>query len=120
MERYKQRHGYYPEAVLTDRINRNRENLAYCKKNNIRLSGPKLGKPTANAQMQKAEKALERLDARMRNTVEGKGIWTRSYLCQIERNGREHDCYALFSHELGAQALGSFCPIFWEELLDTL
>ncbi|MFZ3131090.1 MAG: transposase, partial [Desulfosporosinus sp.] len=72
VERYKVRHGYYPEAVLADQIYRNRDNLAFCKKNNIRLSGPRLGRPAANAQLQKAEKALERLDARMRNAVEGK------------------------------------------------
>lgn len=80
VERYKERHGYYPEAVLADQIYRNRDNRAYCKKNNIRLSGPKLGRPTAKAQMQKAEKALERLDARMRNAVEGKfGEGKRKY-----------------------------------------
>lgn len=80
VERYKQRHGYYPKAVLADRIYRNRENLTYCKEHSIRLSGPKLGRPTANAQMQKAEKALERLDARMRNAVEGKfGEGKRKY-----------------------------------------
>ena len=80
VERYKRRHGYYPEAVLADRIYRNRDNLAFCKENNIRLSGPKLGRPSAKAQMQKAEKALERLDARMRNAVEGKfGEGKRKY-----------------------------------------
>jgi len=80
IERYKTRHGYYPEAVLADRIYRNRENLAFCKTHGIRLSGPKLGRPSANVQMQKAEKALERLDARMRNAVEGKfGEGKRKY-----------------------------------------
>jgi hypothetical protein len=80
VERYKGRHGYYPEAVLADQIYRNRDNLAFCKANNIRLSGPRLGRPAANAQLQKAEKALERLDARMRNAVEGKfGEGKRKY-----------------------------------------
>ncbi len=80
VERYKARHGYYPEAVLADQIYRNRENLAFCKTNNIRLSGPSLGRPAANAQLQKAEKVLERLDARMRNAVEGKfGEGKRKY-----------------------------------------
>jgi IS5 family transposase len=80
VERYKDRHGHYPEAVLADRIYRNRDNLAFCKENNIRLSGPKLGRPSANAHMQKLEKALERLDARMRNAVEGKfGEGKRKY-----------------------------------------
>lgn len=80
VERYKERHGYYPEAVLADQIYRNRENMAFCKANSIRLSGPRLGRPAANAQLQKAEKALERLDARMRNAVEGKfGEGKRKY-----------------------------------------
>jgi hypothetical protein len=80
VERYKNRHGYYPKAVLADRIYHNRDNLAFCKENNIRLSGPKLGRPSANAQMQKVEKALERLDARMHNAVEGKfGEGKRKY-----------------------------------------
>lgn len=80
VERYKDRHGYYPEAVLADQIYRNRENLAFSKANNIRLSGPRLGRPAVNAQLQKAEKALERLDARMRNAVEGKfGEGKRKY-----------------------------------------
>lgn len=80
VERYKERHGYYPEAVLADQIYRNRDNLAFCKANNIRLSGPRLGRPAANAQLLKTEKALERLDARMRNAVEGKfGEGKRKY-----------------------------------------
>jgi hypothetical protein len=80
VNRYKDRHGYYPEALLADQIYRNRENLAFCKANNIRLSGPRLGRPAANVQLQKTEKALERLDARMRNAVEGKfGEGKRKY-----------------------------------------
>ncbi len=32
---YKQRHAHYPEAVIADTIYRNRDNIAYCKANNI-------------------------------------------------------------------------------------
>jgi len=42
---YKYRNGCYPERVLVDQIYRTRENLAFCKEHNIRISGPKLGKP---------------------------------------------------------------------------
>ena len=42
---YQYRNGFYPERVLVDQIYRSRENLAFCKKHNIRISGPKLGKP---------------------------------------------------------------------------
>lgn len=32
VEKYKDRYGYYPEAILADTIYRTRENRAYCKK----------------------------------------------------------------------------------------
>lgn len=40
---YRKRYGYYPEVVCADKIYRTRENLRYCQKYEIRLSGPKLG-----------------------------------------------------------------------------
>lgn len=46
IERYKQRTGHYPERVLADQIYRNRENRKYCKEHGIRMSGPKLGRPS--------------------------------------------------------------------------
>ena len=80
IEQYRQRHGYYPEAVLADRIYRNRENLAYCKKHGIRMSGPKLGRTITNTAIKKAEKRLEQQDARERNAIEGKfGEGKRKY-----------------------------------------
>ena len=48
VERFRERNGFYPEAVLADKIYRNRENIAYCKENGIRLSGPPLGRPPKN------------------------------------------------------------------------
>ncbi len=45
VERYVERNGVYPEAVLADQIYLTRENRKYCKKRGIRLSGPKLGRP---------------------------------------------------------------------------
>ena len=44
IKEYKKRTGHYPERVLADKIYRNRENLKFCKKHNIRLSGPALGR----------------------------------------------------------------------------
>ena len=35
----------YPSRILADKIYRNRDNLAYCKLKQIRLSGPALGRP---------------------------------------------------------------------------
>ncbi len=80
IESYKKRNGCYPEAVLADRIYRNRENLAYCKAHGIRLSGPRLGRPIANSLLKRAEKRIERQDAQARNAVEGKfGEGKRKY-----------------------------------------
>jgi IS5 family transposase len=70
VKRYKERFGYYPEAVIADKLYRNRANLAYCKKLGIRLSGPPLGRPKASEK--KSQLAQEREDARIRNAVEGK------------------------------------------------
>ena len=55
IERYKERTGQYPERVLVDKIYRTRENLKYCKQHNIRLSGPALGRPKKDAEIDKKQ-----------------------------------------------------------------
>jgi len=45
LEAYKYHHGCYPSRVLVDQIYRTRPNIAFCQKNRIRISGPKLGRP---------------------------------------------------------------------------
>jgi len=70
VETYRQRYGIFPEAVLADKIYRNRDNRAYCKKYGIRLSGPRLGRPP-----KETDRALlrqERYDVSKRNAIEGK------------------------------------------------
>jgi len=67
---YRREHGCFPEAVLADKLYRNRANLAFCKKHGIRLSGPKLGRPTKVPD--RMRKLIERWDSRERNAVEGK------------------------------------------------
>lgn len=44
-EEYKDRYGYFPERILTDKIFRTRQNLQYCKAHGIRLNGRPLGRP---------------------------------------------------------------------------
>lgn len=56
LEAYKYRTGHYPERVLVDQIYRTKDNIAFCKQNGIRLSGPKLGRPTKD----KIKKETER------------------------------------------------------------
>ena len=78
VEAYKKRFGYYPEAVIADQIYRTRDNRAYCNKENIRLSGPALGRPKTGAKKNKEK--LELQDMRERNAVEsGFGVGKRRY-----------------------------------------
>jgi hypothetical protein len=70
LESYKEQYGYYPEAVLVDKIFRNRTNRAYCKSRGIRISGPRLGRPAKETE--KLLQALEKRDASARNAIEGK------------------------------------------------
>lgn len=62
IERYKQRTGHYPERILADKIYRNRNNLAYCKERNIRLSGPALGRPRKDAVIDKKAEYRDNAD----------------------------------------------------------
>ena len=48
IENYHKRTGHYPERVLVDQIYRNRNNIAFCKSKNIRISGTPLGRPKKN------------------------------------------------------------------------
>ena len=69
VERYREIHGCYPEAVQADQIYRNRNNLAFCKEHGIRLSGPRLGRPGKDAQR---DRALEYQDRCERNIIEAR------------------------------------------------
>ena len=55
VEAYRQRTGHYPARVLVDQIYRTRENRAFCKEHDIRMSGPKLGRPAADHKTTKEE-----------------------------------------------------------------
>ena len=68
IERYKKQFGFYPEAVLADKIYRNRDNLDYCKEKGIRLSGPMLGRPRKKAEGQ--DKKIQKQDESERNLIE--------------------------------------------------
>ncbi|MBS4054436.1 MAG: IS5 family transposase [Thermaerobacter sp.] len=70
VERYRERTGHYPEAVIVDQIYRTRENIRYCKERGIRLSGPPLGRPS-EAEKNK-DKRLALQDGKLRNAIEGK------------------------------------------------
>jgi transposase, IS5 family len=77
-ERYRDRFGTYPAAILADTIYRNRENRKFCRDNGIRLSGPRLGRPRKDEQV--ADKAQAYKDSCERNMVESRnGISKRRY-----------------------------------------
>lgn len=78
------RFGYYPEAILPDKIYRTRENLRYCKEYGIRLSRPKLGRPPK--QTDSEQKELERQGMGKRNAVQEQfGEGTRIYELDLIR-----------------------------------
>ena len=62
IERYKERTGHYPQRALADKIYRNRENLAFCRRHGIRLSGPSLGRPKKNAIIDKRTEYADNAD----------------------------------------------------------
>lgn len=70
VERYRERYGHYPEAVLSDQIYRNRENRKYCKEKGILLSGLSLWRPSKKAQSE--QKHITNKDSAERNSVEAK------------------------------------------------
>ena len=58
------------ESVHVDRIYRTRDNRAWCKERNIRISGPPLGRPPKNVSQEQKKQAFD--DERFRNAIEGK------------------------------------------------
>lgn len=73
---YKKKFGFYPESVHADKIYRTRENLRYCKKHDIRLSGPRLGRPPKQTEQNRVEIAIAKKIAHQdeidRIAIEGK------------------------------------------------
>ena len=62
IKKFKMVKGCYPERVLVDQIYRTRENIKFCKDHNIRISGPKLGRPIKSDDFTKKEKAQNKKD----------------------------------------------------------
>ena len=62
IENFKERTGYYPERVLADQIYRTRENRRFCSDHGIRLSGPKLGRPSSNVKTDKKQEYQDNTD----------------------------------------------------------
>lgn len=71
VEDYLRKFGYYPTAVLADKIYQTRENKLYCKERGIRLSGPPLGRRKASETDAKINRLMYR-DACERNAIEAR------------------------------------------------
>jgi hypothetical protein len=72
IERYKERFGYYPEAVIVDKIYRTRKNREYCRERGIRISGPALGRPIKDKMRSREDIRKNREDEALRVAIEGK------------------------------------------------
>ncbi len=70
IERYRLRHGFYPESVHVDKIFRTRANIRYCLERGIRISGPRLGRPPKEPDPAARKQAYQ--DELDRNVSEGK------------------------------------------------
>ena len=79
-ERFKNRTGRYPKSILVDTMYRTRENIGWCRKRNIRISGPPLGRPRADERLIREQYKIQRQDERDRNAIEGMfGIGKRRF-----------------------------------------
>lgn len=70
LTRYYERTGHWPKRVLVDQIYRTRANREFCKKHGIRMSGPKLGRPSNDEKQSAADKRTEYKDNTDRIGVE--------------------------------------------------
>jgi len=72
VEAYRKRFGFYPASVHADKIYRNRDNIRFCKKYGIRLSGPPLGRPSNQSEKRTEALKQARQDELDRIPIEGK------------------------------------------------
>ncbi|WP_322757307.1 transposase [Synechococcus sp. CBW1107] len=70
-KKYRLENGCYPERICADRIYINTKNRNFCTRNNIRLSGKRLGRPPKDPEINAAHKQQLSADQRKRNEVEG-------------------------------------------------
>ena len=83
-KKYKQEFGCYPERICADRIYINTKNRNFCTRNDIRLSGKRLGRPPKNPEISAAHKQQLSADQRRRNEVEGVfGSGKRKYALKL-------------------------------------
>jgi len=111
VEYYKATYGFYPEAVIVDKLYRNQENIKFCNDRGIRISGPRLGRPRKDEAYDK-EQAYR--DSGVRNIVEGKfGIGKIAYglrriMAKLKNTSEAVICLAFLAMNL-VKRLNSIC-----------
>jgi len=70
-KKYKQEYECYFERIRADRIYINTKNRNFCTRNEIRLSGKRLERPSKNPENSAAHKQQLSADQRRRNELEG-------------------------------------------------
>ena len=79
-EKFKARTGHFPASIHADQIYRTSANRAWCKVKGIRLSGPPLGRPPEDPDVQKEMRRIRKRDEIDRIEIEGKfGVGKRRF-----------------------------------------
>lgn len=118
VEAFRSRYGHYPSEVYVDKIYRNRDNLQFCKKHGIRLSGPPLGRPTKDPEALKQQRKQERADSKIRNSVEGKfGEGKRFYGLSRIMTRLANSCETVIALQLLVMNLGHRLRILFVRFL---
>jgi transposase, IS5 family len=126
VEAYRERHGFYPEAVISDQIYGTRENRRYLKSRGIRYSGKKLGRPVQitaeNREELAKEKKRRKSEQLRRNYIEGCfGVGRRRYglgqvRTRLEETSETTICMAFFAMSIAAYLAAcfvSFMKLWW-------
>lgn len=100
VEEYKRIFGFYPKAVIGDKIYGNRDNRNYCKERGIRLAGPGLGRKSEDAKNAEKEQAYR--DGCKRNAIEG------DYGTEKRKYGMDRIMAKLEDTALTAISVGNF------------
>ena len=118
-ERYKERFGHYPEAILADTIYRNRDNRAFCKEHNIRLSGPKLGRPrkeeTEESRSQAYQDSCDRNMAESRNGIDKRRYGLDLIMAYLAETGKTEAAFIILAMNV-AHLLRFFFAHIWRVL----
>ena len=117
-EDYKRKFGYYPKAILADKIYQTKANKKYCKEHGIRLSGRSLGRK--NHEQKEAETEQMYRDSCRRNWVEGKnGLLKTRYgmsrvMCKLDESAKSDLVFAILAMNAFRKLREDILRLFWK------